>query len=149
MDYQDLRNFIQLMVEEVKKDADGLIFCFKMKSRNNKKCYSETLDFEVLISMDSKPKGVWWKRRDQETWINTCYNDSCWKSEGLKFIFEIWINKRDNMANRFQNVLNIHEINSMVRFEFGLFNAVREAKVEYALDKENPGRYKVISYETS
>lgn len=136
----NFENIITSSVESLQKirpqDKNAILFHFALDSRFYSNAIQDSVgfhtEFELIITVTSNYKKVFYRDyiRDNENnykeWIFTSDHDSCWKSDGLKFLFNNWIHHRNSILEKLEKLniypKNIHEINSGVNFSPSIFH---------------------------
>lgn len=88
-------------------------------------------EFQVVVTLTSNYKKVFYRIYDHDPeecgeWIFTCDHDSCWRTDGLKFMWEYWIKHRQQLYNELKErdieFESINDVNVNVEFDRNIFH---------------------------
>lgn len=108
--------------------TNALMFNFELNTHfyiDNLNTIRYLTEFQLIITIDSNYKKVFFRVIDPDdtfdenklsNWEFTTDHDSCWSSDGFRFLTTHWFNHREkllfDLENLKQNVRSIYEINS-------------------------------------
>lgn len=144
MDYNDARHFIEFVVDSMgplrPKESNAVLVTLDLKASFHGDCGLEIASWssvQTLVSLDTNYKSVWSKVSNKPYftpniggWVFRARHDSCWRSDGLKFLFDLWIAERDDLLSKIMEsgsdedrkaARNISFINSKVNFKIDGF----------------------------
>lgn len=154
MDYNDARHFIEFVVDSMgslrPKESNAVLVKLELKtSFYGDLEIASWSSVQTLISLSSNYKSVWSKVSNRPSlsvpniggWEFRARHDSCWRSDGLRFLFDLWIAKRDSLLSEInkkgsdkdkKRAENIDFINSRVNFCIDQFSPVSFVAIETA-----------------
>ena len=121
-----ITDFIEVLDNQGKKK---FMLSFKFRGnlfKDNKQYHLTPRVIHLLIDATSNYKGVWiaskpfpntiWEITDSD-WKMTCYHDSCWGSDGMRWIFQNFHEMREELREMVNDpAISIYEINDAISF---------------------------------
>lgn len=117
-------------------------------------------EFEVVVTITSNYKKVFYRIYDRDPekcgeWIFTCDHDSCWRTDGFRFLWEHWIKDRNQLFDelkerKVETLKSINDVNIHVNFDRSIFHPFfKFVDVKIEKDPNDKFGYKRILKEVS
>ena len=164
MNYNTFQNTICMLVETLPKHEthNDLIFNLELIGRipifdeagNFTDYVNELEQFQLVITRKSNYKCVFYRslgrfgNNEEEfgEWFHTSYHDSCWRSDGLQWIFDKILDLRTNFRHKFPDTFEIHKINENFYYDWARFRKGFQY-VNLEIGQKGQWDYKVDSLE--
>lgn len=126
MDYRSSTNFVTNIIE-ICKDLPHKQWLFEFEFSINRPDYEDRFLTNLLVDVSSNYIGVWICKGEKllyeltgEDFVNLSNHDSCWRSDGMRWIFDIYIEMRDQLMQD-EPQISVEEANNSVKFGPALF----------------------------
>lgn len=118
--YQIARNWLKVFIESHR--GKKFILRIEMVAQYSGEFdYYNKYDIEVLVDASSRYIGIWIRENrnglENNPWILYSYHDSCWRTDGLRWVFDYWLKLRNYMTALF---IPIGDANNSIKIEPGI-----------------------------
>jgi len=141
--------FIETLIE---REVKQMCLSFKMSCNYyGKEDFSKTRFIKVLVDARRRYIGIYINVSDKakrvteiKDWTNTSYHDSCWRTDGMRWIFQNFIEMRNELGDFLDGEkiqMDINEVNDKVELNPDVFYFFEE--IEFETERDDNDRLSV------